>query len=79
MKLIVLLFLVSCGDITVGVGGSDMAGGDLISEPGSNSNPSQPLPPGYNERGCQWDNPGCGNPTPGTRLTPNTTPYPERP
>lgn len=23
------------------------------------------LPPGFNARGCQWDNPACGQPTPG--------------
>ncbi len=23
------------------------------------------LPPGFDARGCQWDNPACGQPTPG--------------
>jgi len=35
------------------------------------------LPIGFNERGCQYDNPACGQPTPGTiKLNPHTDPNP---
>ena len=82
MKLILLLFLVSCGDVSVAVGSAvgsaDLGDTDFIPQEGEGRTPGQPLPPAFNERGCQFDAPGCGTPTPGTRLTPNTTPYPEQ-
>ncbi len=76
MRIAVLaLFLTACGDAPALIDllpSSTHDAAESPSEPGRGS-AGGTLPPGFYQRGCQWDNPACG-PTPGTKPEPALDP-----
>ena len=51
------------------------AGADM---PSSGGGGGGSLPLAFNERGCQWDSPACGQPTPGSQVQAATDPVPDQ-